>query len=378
MKKKILTIGAYERDNFGDLLFYIITKKYLTEYTVVPGAVSGADMRDLIGEIVLPYPALLESSHWDAIWVVGGEIGAASTNASIRMSITKEKETIYTSLSKKNQLALDELYNYNTNKTTIGYLPSLEKISTTTQLIVNSVGISGLSSMPNRIRNPAITSLAKSASVSVRDPDSSQYCKDINIQSVLSPDIVHTISRHFGVLTKPEMLPDNYIVFQMSEELASTVSVDNLAGVLDTIAEKYECSIVFFAAGTANYHDNNDVYHRLMKKLKCRTKLFLNRNPMKLAACIANSKIWLGTSLHGRIIAASYGVRRISFVNQKVTTYAKYWDGTQPYDIKIEDLKTATITALAVSDEDLLSVADNLAKQADTSTKKIVDEVLTL
>ncbi len=378
MKKKILTIGAYERDNFGDLLFYIITKKYLHGHMVVPGAVSSANMLDSIGEVVLPYPALMESSDWDVIWVVGGEIGQASTNAGIRMSITKKEEETYSGLSKKNQLALDESYSYDTKKTTIGYLPSSDSVGPSTQVIVNSVGISGLAFMPDWIRKPANKSLAKSLYVSVRDPESSKYCRDLNIDADLTPDIVHTISRHYNVLPKPAILTDDYMVFQMSEELAKTMDISNLVKNLDAIAQKYKCSIVFFAAGTANYHDNTDVYRNLITKLSCKTELFLDRNPIELAGCISNSRMWIGTSLHGRIIAASYGVRRVSFVNNKVSTYAKQWDETQPYNVEIKNLDSAVRNASLSSDKDLSRIADKLSQLADARAKSIVSKVIAI
>ena len=48
-KINILTIGAYERDNFGDLLFFILLKRILEgkNCNIVAGSIVGSDMRGL-------------------------------------------------------------------------------------------------------------------------------------------------------------------------------------------------------------------------------------------------------------------------------------------------------------------------------------------
>ena len=42
-------MGAYERDNFGDLLFLLVTERYLEGADVVAAAPFAADMRALAG-----------------------------------------------------------------------------------------------------------------------------------------------------------------------------------------------------------------------------------------------------------------------------------------------------------------------------------------
>jgi hypothetical protein len=52
---RVLLVGAYERDNFGDLLFLLVTERYLEGADVVAAAPFSADMRHLLGREIPAY-----------------------------------------------------------------------------------------------------------------------------------------------------------------------------------------------------------------------------------------------------------------------------------------------------------------------------------
>lgn len=83
----MLLVGAHERDNFGDLLFYELTREYFDAHTVVGGSVIAADMTGLIGTQVLPHNDLLATRRFDRVWVVGGELGGLDTRGALAMSL---------------------------------------------------------------------------------------------------------------------------------------------------------------------------------------------------------------------------------------------------------------------------------------------------
>jgi hypothetical protein len=57
---RVLMVGAYERDNLGDLLFLLVTERYLPHAEIVSAAPFGADMTTLLDRRVHAYGPLLQ------------------------------------------------------------------------------------------------------------------------------------------------------------------------------------------------------------------------------------------------------------------------------------------------------------------------------
>ena len=60
---------------------------------------------------------------------------------------------------------------------------------------------------------------------------------------------------------------------------------------------------------------------------------------------IRRARVVIGTSLHVRIVAAAYGVPRVSLAKPKPTRYARLWDPDMPFDVALEDLDAAVEAA---------------------------------
>ena len=84
--RRILAIGAYERDNFGDLLFlYVLRKLINNKAEVIASSIIAADTEPINGEFVLPYDILLKNHTFDGVYVAGGEIGAVDVVSGLTM-----------------------------------------------------------------------------------------------------------------------------------------------------------------------------------------------------------------------------------------------------------------------------------------------------
>ena len=83
---RVLVVGAYERDNFGDLLFLLVTERYLAEAEVVAAAPFAADMTALLDRRIHAYGPLLQREAFDVIWTAGGQVGALDVERAYRMS----------------------------------------------------------------------------------------------------------------------------------------------------------------------------------------------------------------------------------------------------------------------------------------------------
>src|SRR4051812_7714316 len=86
LRPQVLLVGAYERDNFGDLLFLLVTERYLERADVVAAAPFAADMRGLLGRRIPAYGPLLAKRGFDAVWTVGGQVGRMDLERAYRLS----------------------------------------------------------------------------------------------------------------------------------------------------------------------------------------------------------------------------------------------------------------------------------------------------
>ena len=67
---------------------------------------------------------------------------------------------------------------------------------------------------------------------------------------------------------------------------------------------------------------------------------------MALVDHIRRARVVIGTSLHVRIVAAAYGVPRVSLAKPKPTRYARLWDPGMPFGVALGELDAAVEAAL--------------------------------
>lgn len=355
--KKILTIGAYERDNFGDLLFFFIVKEFFKQHDVVPASIIYSDMVDLMGEIIYPYHILLTEFEWDMVIVVGGEIGGVDIHTALNVSLSDyEYEILEMAGNGLQNVCYDFLTGRNINRP--AYIPNLTFYAKNqgTPLLVNSVGISALKSIDGTtLQKEFIELLKQTKYLSVRDSNSFEYLKSIEIPCILSPDIVHTIKKLLDYQIDKQIVEnviiDDYILFQCNQYFIFENSIESVILSIKNLIEKYNKKIYLFAAGIARHHDSMQLYEQIASTLNKQfnshyVAVIYERNPFSLAKYIKHASLWIGTSLHGRIIAISYSVPRVSLTNEKVAEYVKQWDNELPYNIGLDDLLDSCDTAL--------------------------------
>lgn len=383
--REVLLIGAYERDNFGDLLLYQLTKGYLTECRVVAGSIIGADMAALIGDPVLPYNDLLTARSWDAVWVVGGEVGGVDTGNALTMSLNEHDGQIFDRASSHGREVISQ---YLADSSTIApaYIPQLDRfpLSNSTPMIVNSVGLDALRIVGGSSgTDAAINALRRADSLVVRDDHSRAVAEQHGIATILSPDMVHAISLRYPEMSTnstPDI--DSYFLFQANGNLIEKFGAEKIAGAVAQVAITTGWRPVLFLAGTARHHDRLDQYDEVLSSLSAiapmlRPTVLATRLPLELAEWIAKCHVWIGSSLHGRIIAGSFGRPRVSLENAKVSTYAATWDPEFPVNVECADLPTAVTDAIATAGRSSNRDASReLAESADSMTTRLVREYL--
>lgn len=359
--RNVLAIGAFERDNFGDFLFYEVLRRALPDDNVIPSSFIAGDMRSKYGFMTVPYDFALRGERFDAVWVVGGQVGGVTVPSALEMSLGGHvdpnlhinKQSLYKKLL--------VLYGANDNNLR-AYIPDLSAytLNAQTPMIIHSVGLTHI--FADTTKNKAL--LQQARRVVVRDTDSVKTCKSQGVSAVLSPDVVHSLSKFYQ--PKKTSIREG-ILFQANEALIGQYGEVKIARILKQLHQESGQQISLVAAGTAYGHDSLAQYQKivdLLAKEGVDVEIVDTRKPLEIVDHIASAAMMVGTSLHVRIIAETYAVPRISLTNEKTARYASEWDPDWPLNVAPEDLvqevKNINESPVAVQKKQSLS---NLAYQ---------------
>lgn len=382
---RILLIGAFERDNFGDLLFYQLTEKLMGGRGVAAGSVIGADMTSLLGAQVQPHNDHLSSRTWDVVWVVGGEVGGVTTENALAMSLTDVEAAVFDEVSTTGKSVLTRFL-ADSSLIDPAYLPVLSRfpLNDKTPLILNSVGLGNMAPPgTSAAADIAIAALRSASAVVVRDTASQDFALTAGVTTALSPDMVHAIS-----ILYPELAQDSgatrppYFVFQANSAYIDRHGVAEIAQAIAALAAETGWQPVLLLAGVARHHDSPDQYALVLQQLhrnapELNAVVLSTRVPLELASWIAQSQLWVGSSLHGRIVANSFSRPRVSLENSKVETYSRTWDQEFPSNVVLEDLGAAAGLAVSVAENQASREASaGLARAAFQATQGLVEEYL--
>lgn len=380
MAPRVLMVGAYERDNFGDILFSELTRRYLTGMEVTAGSIMPAMLPG--GEAVLPYAQLLRQQRWDAVWIVGGEIGGLWLDGALSMSLQEPLRETFVRATPVGKSFIARLLGQE-HLRSLAYLPRLGDypFNSSIPLVANSIGISNVGFIGDEEAAALTVEALAGASVFVRDDASAAFARSRGLKVGLGPDMVHAISLLDGfhadeVVMSPR---DPYALVQVNVELMRNEGLARIAQSISELARITSLDIMLFAAGTAYAHDSIGSYAGLAAMLRTQIKprrviILGERDPLTLVRYIANAALWSGTSLHGRIVSSSYGVPRISLENDKVSRYVETWDAGFPYGVAADSMHTAAAVAIETApDATARRHSEHLARTAHQNTRSLVE-----
>jgi hypothetical protein len=378
----VLLVGAFERDNFGDSLFLLLVERLLAPRSTAVASVLSSDATSTTGRVVPSLTAMLELRPWDVVWVVGGEVGGVSVDDALPMSLPEPLGSSYESMPLEDRRSFDRFLT-GLDADAPAYLPVVPASPETppTKVVLHSVGLTGMvdhvTGEPGRRFAEAVQSAAV---VSVREEASFELCRSLDVDALLGPDLVHTL---------PLVAPDlgrraddtRRVVFQMNRAMLEAQDVDELADALIAVCHELGAVPVLFPAGTARHHDSAESYRELQEVLVARapeltSTVLETRDPMALAAAVASSALWIGSSLHGRIVSAAYGVPRISLPVEKVSAYATTWDPDMPYDVPVTDLVPAARAAVERADlPEAVAASSELTRRARDTFDAVCERI---
>jgi hypothetical protein len=134
-------------------------------------------------------------------------------------------------------------------------------------------------------------------------------------------------------------------------------------------------------AGAAPGHDSIESLERLAGEVRKvdpgrEIEILTERRPLDVVHQIRRARVVVGTSLHVRIIAAAYGLPRITLQRAKPARYATHWDDQMPFNVQIAEFDDAVGAALAAGARpEVRAASDNLSRLADDNVRAIADRV---
>lgn len=332
-------LSASDRINYGDLLFPILFKKFLeNENFHIEFYNYGVVKSDLSFYGALPtnsYRKLLKNvkNKKGKLVVGGGEVFFANWR-----TLYSFINPIYVKLCNNSYFnKIDKKINFSKyllsrNKVAVPFCPSKEELrSKCVKVYFSSVGGEFTGSKENNLNIKLSKTLKESALLSVRDkrtflsmecmglnpkliPDSAIIMSDIFQKESLCENISFT---NFGI--------KNYIFLQLGK-YKGPKNLERFVVDLKKLSDKLNLDVVLCPIGKALKHED-DIILKKVKEIENEFHYIDPKNVYDVMFLIANSSLYLGTSLHGIITAQSFNVPFVGLNPRlgKLESYIQTW-----------------------------------------------------
>lgn len=182
-------------------------------------------------------------------------------------------------------------------------------------------GIGGieLATLPIPMRQEVVANLRLADHVWVRDRVTQVQLEQARIRTFLAPDPAAATAKLCGsriaghrVNGEPAAIaarfPRGYLAAQFSAEFGDDATLREIGRQLRLVQEETGLGIALFRAGAAPWHDDPDVYRRLLFAIpELDAAVFASLDIWDICALLANATAYCGSSLHGRIVAEACG-----------------------------------------------------------------------
>jgi len=356
--------GAFDRHNFGDLLFPHLLAAQLPEQAFEYCGLAARDLRAFGGHRVTQLPArpmqlihaggeLLTCNAWQAAVMLLDPAAAAEAIARCDADLAAAAAWAARQLG---------------TPRTMPYVVGRDALAPGGRLIFNAVGGVEWDFLSAAQRDEVKAALGQADWLSVRDHVTQAALWVEGIDAPLCPDPAVMVAQCFGEVIRQhrqqgavkamrDAFPQGYLACQFSADFAADASLDALARGLSKVAAASGLGVALFRAGAAPWHDDPALLEKLQRRLPPGTaELFPSLHLWDICALIAASRGMVGSSLHGRILALAYGLPRVSLMPpqqgrrpDKRAAFAETWEpDAVPRSVAVDRIEPALMQALAV------------------------------
>jgi len=327
-ERKIVLLGPHDRYNFGDLLFtktlknLLVTRAGYNESDILFGGVVPTNMTMYGGEEIIHSMKQIQQMSveddvkgpYDIIYT-GGEAVGCSHGCAVGMMPNEEMR----------QIAMAEkIYD-------CGYLvpksylvPDSEKDNPSNFAIINSMGGNTIPECKEAVLTADFGSY--------RDPDKFPSYPDsaVMIKELYGKEIdmmADEVMNEIFSVTDGTTTQSNGTKYIAVQHKISGLNIAAVAKSLDVVSKESGATIVFFAAGTVNWHDSFEKYEEIAALMEQPSIVYKAENVWKVVALISRSEALISTSLHCRIMAFIFFRPRVTWCSEgKHRNFINRWD----------------------------------------------------
>jgi len=391
-RPRIVLFGPFDRHNLGDLLFAQVLRALLPKRDLSYAGLARRDLRTFGGVATQPLSELIQDQAPLHLIHAGGETLSCEAWEAAAMLLSPEDARAAAArygmappAEQKRwaqiQIGIDLRAPYVLPK----YLFQRPDV-----FVHNAVGGVVLAERDPDFQTEVAASLNSADFVGVRDQISHATLARLGIEAVLMPDAAVMVQTLFGPRIALHAQPGEvervrsacaagYIAAQFSLDFADDGTLRALAATLDQLHLQTGFTIVLFRAGAAPLHDDLAMYRTLAARMHHKPLIFESLQVWDICAVIAHSRLFCGSSLHGRIVALAYGLPRVSVLPptfipgyvSKIAAMIETWEPDQRATLtEVNGLEQAAQFALALALASQQALAANLCAHYQAGFKQ--------
>jgi hypothetical protein len=379
-----ILFGAFDRHNFGDLLFPHIAAALLADKNLIFAGLAERDLRSQGGHKVraLAWLAAAWGERSVNIIHVGGEILTCDAwQAAVMLLLPQQVQGTLARLDRHPRDRLEWAQEQLGVPDLAPYALSRQLFPRATRVIYNGVGGVDLARRAPALRHEVLAKLKAADAVSVRDELTLAQLSAAGVTASLVPDPAVMVAELFGAEIRLQArqgatagildaFPQGYIAVQFSADFGDDATLAKIAVQLDRAALSSGCGVVFFCAGAAPWHDDAACYQRVAARMQAAAKIFSSLDLWDICALIAHCRVYCGSSLHGRIVATAFSLPRVSLLHpdqegktSKQLAYAQTWEVVDaPQVVGVTGIWQGIVAALGQDRTSLAAQAGRLSR----------------
>lgn len=342
-----IMFGAFDRHNFGDLLFPHIAAALTPAKETLFTGLAQRDLRPDGGHEVEALAQVAERYGDSPVNIihVGGELLTCDTwQAAVMLLPSSQAQETIIRLVDQPQARMEWARGMLGSSSLAPYTVS-PGLFPRAAVVYNGVGGVDLDDLDPAVRAEVVCKLKAADFVTVRDRRTQALLVAEGISVCLIPDPAVMVAELFGtricerlrsgeVAQILQAFPNGYIAVQFSTDFGDDATLARIAAQLDRIAIATGYGVAFFRAGAAPWHDDMHCYERVAARMRVPSvKVFQSLNLWDICALIAGSRVYCGSSLHGRIVAMAFALPRVNLSHSsqamrptKQAAFAETWE----------------------------------------------------
>lgn len=343
-----IVFGAFDRHNFGDLLFPHILEALTGRTDFLHAGLVSRNLRQVGGHEVHAIAELAERFRDRPVRIIhaGGELlTCGAWEAAVMTLQPDEAKALVRRLESDAPARMAWTLKRLRLQSFAPYIAGRALFPCAGAIAHNAIGGAELDMVSAAMRLEVREKLAGADVISVRDCRTLAHLHSFGLGAVLVPDPAVMVAELFDgrlqahaargeVLQCRQAFPNGYLALQFGFDFCDEATLAALAAELDRFAKASGCGIVMFRAGAAPWHDDIGVYRRLAARMRSNAvRILSSLHLWDICALLAHCSAYAGSSLHGRIVAAAYALPRITLCRSdagsghaKHAAYVQTWE----------------------------------------------------